>query len=951
MANDPKNPTLDITSLENILELQNIRLQNEEKLKLQLEQQVKESERLFELTQKGGDSKKNHLEYTEDLIENERKRIQTHTTLLEKELQSLDLSKQENIEKEKAIKIELQELEIAEQLLEKDNKRNEKQKDFAKSLSNSFSSITGISNQSQTLLGQMYSLSKDGDALKEALAGGVKNITNMLSPSNLLILAINGIISQTKKLFFDMDEAFSNFEKTAGGVDAFKGRIEDLRSSNVEYTLSIGDASKAFSDLKVNFAGFAGVSKNTQDQLAATTAQMTKLGVSSSETIKIQNMLVKGFQMSGEQAGNLQKQLMATAKAMGLPMQKVVGEFANASNGLKAQGANMQKVFLDLQNQSKNLGIEFTKLQQITGKFDTFDEAADAAGKLNAILGGDYLNSLDMVNADEGERVRLMQEALKNSGKTFDMMSKQEAMAVQQALGLENATELQQMMNNEVQQGTVESLSKAEAEKELAQSVQDVTTMQEKLTAIMAQFAVVMIPVLDAIKGFLTLIGEGLSKVPWLGEGIGYLAMALGLLVAAFIAARLAYIAFSSFSAFRESLAAAGGGVKGFITLLWQKITAQKAATKATEELGKSQEDASKKDDGGKKLAQTIEKIGEAAKKSWKEILAFGAAMLMIGGGIAIAALGLSELVKAFQGLTGQQVLGALGALIVVMGGFALMLYILTGAAIPAALPMLALGAAFLLIGAGIAIAAVGLSIMVKSFIDLGEAAWPAAGAIAALGLSMALITFALAGAIPVIAGAGAAFGLAAPGILAFGAAIGLIGVGIGVAADGIGFLAKSVGDMFEKISNSNPSNIAGAFSALFDNLSLTNIGKFTAFAAKTDELSDSLNNLSTSLNLVITNMKLMSAIETAFNAPTVTAANVAATMSPAIAAATANTAGPTSKTNVGGISGGVSGQTNLVPVAIYIDSKKVGEILDPRVKQTIQDSLKNINGRIVPLT
>jgi len=40
---------------------------------------------------------------------------------------------------------------------------------------------------------------------------------------------------------------------------------------------------------------------------------------------------------------------------------------------------------------------------------------------------------------------------------------------------------------------------------------------------------------------------------------------------------------------------------------------------------------------------------------------------------------------------------------------------------------------------------------------------------------------------------------------------------------------------------------------------------------------------------------------------------------------------------------------TNIVPVAIYIDGKKVGEILDPQIKKTIQASLKKINGRMVP--
>jgi hypothetical protein len=930
----------------------NIRIKRVEQIQAKYKELEVSAQKLAEIEEKGGNELKTKQEAVLNLISLGEKRIQ-----LEKEevLLNYQIAKQKKeltAEEEKKYEQQLQNLQNLEEELQLKKEITEETVNFGKASANTFSSITGIGAKSNTILGSMIQLSGKGGTFSEAMLESYQQIAKMITPANLLAAAIDGIINQTKKLFLEMDQAFSEFEKTAGGVDAFKGRIEDLRSSNVQYALSIKEASVAFSELKVNFAGFAGVSKLTQDQLATTTAQMTKLGVSSSETIKIQNMLVKGFQMTGEQAGNMQKQLMATAKSMGLPMQKVVGEFANASNNLKAHGSNMQKVFLDLQNQSKNLGIEFTKLQQITGKFDTFDDAAESAGKLNAILGGDYLNSLDMVNADEAERVRLMQEALKNSGKTFDMMSKQEAMAVQQALGLESVTELQQMMNNEVQQGTVESLSKAEAEKELAQSVKDVTTMQEKLTAIMAQFAIVMIPVLDTIKGFLDFIAEGLSKIPKLGEGIGYLAVGLGVLASAFVAARLAYVAFGAFQTFRESITAAGGGIKGFISLLSQKITAQKAATKATEELGKSQEDASKKDDGGKKIAKTIENIGEAAKKSWKEILAFGGAVALIGLGVAIAARGLAELVKSFSQLTGKEIAGALGGLIIVMGGFAIMLKILAGASLAAAKPLLAVGGAIALIGLGIGIAALGLSVMVRSFAGLGENALPAALAIGLLAGSIVLITFALAPAIPAIAGAGVAFGAAAPGILAFGGAIALVGAGVGIAALGVGFLAKSVGDMFEKISKSKPDVISGAFTALFDDLTLTNISKFATFASKTDELADSLNNLSNSLSTVVTNMKLLSSMQGIFNAPSVTTTNIVPTMSPATAAATAATNTAATKTQfTGNNNAASSGQTNLIPVAIYIDSKKVGEILDPRVKQTIQDSLKNINGRIVPIT
>lgn len=865
---------------------------------------------------------------------------------LEKELEDLKLINQG---KEKSLANDLEILKIQKDILkyrqsigetltedeekqlsiyDKTNQRLTLENDISQQLSGQVKSMLGINSGATSLLGKMVGMTDSGGSLVTVFADTARELTRSLTPANLLAAAVDGIIGQTKKLFTEMDTSFAQFEKTAGGVDAFKGRIVELRDKNVEYAVSNQEASKAFGDLKTQFAGFAGLTQGTQDALANTTAQMEKLGVSSGETIKIQNMLVKGFQMTGEQAGQVQKQLMATAKAMGLPMQQVVKEFANASPALKAHGANMQKVFLDLQNQSKNLGIEFSRLQDITGKFDTFDGAADAAGNLNAILGGDYLNSIQMLNADEGERIRLMQDALKASGKSFEAMSKQEKMAVANSLGLKDATELQQMMNNETEEGTVQALNKAEAEKQLAKSVQDVTTMQEKLTAIMGQFAIVLTPILDILKSWATTIGKFMSEHKGFAELISRI-------VVAFAALYVITIGIRNFMALKSAVTEAGGVIPAYIKSLTQKTAAEQTAAAASKAAADAQNQAAKSGDGGKKLGDTIKSIGDAAKGAWKEILAFGAAMLMIGGGIALAALGLAQLVQAFAGLTGPQILGALVALIIVMGGFAKMLAILTKIGTVAAIPLLAVGAAFLMIGGGIAIAALGLAQLVKSFSGLGDAAMPAAIAVAAFSVSMYLVVAALAAAIPVTTTAGAAFAAAAPGLLAFGVAVALIGVGVGVAAAGIGFMAKSIGDMFEKISKSSPKNISDSFDAIFDSVSVTGLGKLAAFTEYADDLTSSLTKLAVSLTSVAVGMKAVAAIETLFTPSVATAPTTKPTATPAATAPAAT---------------GGSANSNIVPVAIYIDSKKVGELLDPRYKKMIEDSLNNIGARTVPV-
>lgn len=117
--------------------------------------------------------------------------------------------------------------------------------------------------------------------------------------------------------------------------------------------------------------------------------------------------------------------------------------------------------------------------------------------------------------------------------------------------------------------------------------------------------------------------------------------------------------------------------------------------------------------------SEKIKAIGKAAGAAAPGLLAFGAAILMIGGGIAIASLGMSKLVESFSNLTGEQIAGALGALLITMGGFTAMVIALGSVSTAVAPGLLTLGGAILMIGAGIGIAAVGMSLLVESFSKL----------------------------------------------------------------------------------------------------------------------------------------------------------------------------------------------------------------------------------------
>lgn len=171
-----------------------------------------------------------------------------------------------------------------------------------------------------------------------------------------------------------------------------------------------------------------------------------------------------------------------------------------------------------------------------------------------------------------------------------------------------------------------------------------------------------------------------------------------------------------------------------------------------------------------------ISSTGAAAASSVGPMLAFGAAVLMIGAGIAIAAVGLAQLVSAFKDLTGPQAFGAVVAIAVVMGGFVAIIYALSGAVAAlgvagtaGAIGLLAFGFSMLMVGGGIALAAWGMSTLVDSFTamfavigDNGASLLMAGIGFMAMAAGIGILTISLLAL-------GAASFLALPGLLILG--------------------------------------------------------------------------------------------------------------------------------------------------------------------------------------
>ena len=198
-------------------------------------------------------------------------------------------------------------------------------------------------------------------------------------------------------------------------------------------------------------------------------------------------------------------------------MKKMSADFQGSFKELSKYGAQAEDVFLDLAKQAKATGIEVSTLMGYAKQFDQFDTAAKSVGRLNAILGGPYLNSIDMLNATEAERIDLLKSSVDAAGVQFDAMNRFEKQAIAAALGMsvEDASRIMKMSTAEMELQTME-------QEALADQAQEVQTMLGQIKSAMMAMAIDMRPfvedvVIPMVKGF----GKMAKSIGNMVDGMG----------------------------------------------------------------------------------------------------------------------------------------------------------------------------------------------------------------------------------------------------------------------------------------------------------------------------------------------------------------------------------------------------------------------------------------------
>jgi hypothetical protein len=519
----------------------------------------------------------------------------------------------------------------------------------------------------------------------------------------ILVIA-KEMLQLTKQYGSELEKHIIQISTLNGGYDKYKETIGEanklLYASTVGTGIMFEEANRSIQQLSSNFIGLSTQSAESIKQMSLGVAQLGKLGVDAATASRGFDSLVNAMGKTPAQAYKIQESFVQMAAKNRLALGSVTQAFAENSSRFVGYGAQMSKVLDGLAEQSLKTGIAIGKLVGIAQGFDTFEDASRKVGNLNALLGGDYFNTIELLTASDEERIRLIKEGVAASGMQFESMNRLEKMAIANAAGISDLNEASKLFGQTSLQNTKQQAEGAEVQKTLAEQAQSATLAMDKLKSSFNGLLIILEPivttfmkvanvianVVQEFKGFLEKAGLGTTAAAALTSALLAIPLILPVLAAGFV-----------------TVAVAIGGFVGSIVSSLLPVASF-----------------------GNVAAGAIGNIGLAATKGSIGLLAFGVAAVLVGIGIGAAALGFSKLVLAFKELSGEQASAALKSIVVIMFGFTAAVAALAFVAVKASVPIKLLGLALLfvaasvaIIGAGIALAASSMTNLVQSFSNL----------------------------------------------------------------------------------------------------------------------------------------------------------------------------------------------------------------------------------------
>ena len=346
--------------------------------------------------------------------------------------------------------------------------------------------------------------------------------------------AISSTISTTKNLVHEMDKLTKEFEKQFQLGQQYTKMLQGVYVANNQYGVSVSEVQSSLSSLVTITTDYTMMSKAQKGILLETGAVLQQWGVSAQDYAQGLQNSMKLYGQTRLEAENTSRELLQTARALGVAPAQLSAQYAQMGPSLAKFGAQGEKTFKELARVQKLTGMEMEKVLALTNKFDTFEGAAQQAGQLNAALGGNFVNAMDlMMETDPVARFEMMRDSLTQAGLSFDEMSYYQKQFFAESMGLSDVADLALLMSGNTDLMTSATNKSAKQIEEEKRAAQEQLTIKEKLAAAQLQIAeafLPLIPIFDALASGLLKIAPILK---YMSFALGAIGLKMGVVAAA----------------------------------------------------------------------------------------------------------------------------------------------------------------------------------------------------------------------------------------------------------------------------------------------------------------------------------------------------------------------------------------------------------------------------------
>ena len=556
---------------------------------------------------------------------------------------------------------------------------------------------------------QQTSLVQQAEKAGMKLGLAFQNPSLILGEMNVGFQKLGGLL--TGKFMNGMVGMIMSFDKTSKAFETqfavgqqYEDQLGSIYGEQAQMGVSMEELTKGMGDLITNFTDFTMLAPAQREELAKTATVMQEAyGIATGDFSKGIQHSTKMMGMGVSEAKVFQGEIVSTAEALGVAPAQLSAQFAQMGPQLAKFGTEGGKTFKELARLSKITGMEMGKILAVTNKFDTFEGAATQAGQLNAALGGNFVNAMDLMMAtDPAERFEMIRDAILDTGLSFDTMSYYQKQFYTNALGLSDVGDLALMLSGNTELMANAGNQSAASYEEQARRAKELMDIQETLKSIFLANADVVQTLANGLAFVARLLADNYKLI--------------GALTVAYMAAN-AVMAIRAGMRAKEAVQAQIDMANTLkeIALTQKEIATDKMHNKVLLEKEVIKKRSAKPVKGGMASA-----FGTAAT-----IAAIGVALLGFGAAVKFAGEGIASMAEAMKGLSVEQMAGLNDIMITLgltMGGLAITLGIFAVVAGASAAPLLAFGGAVALIGAGIGIAAAGIGYMAEGFANMFNA-------------------------------------------------------------------------------------------------------------------------------------------------------------------------------------------------------------------------------------